>query len=80
MARFAGIALSLATIVLVIIAISVFIAFGGTLFFYALVIVAIVVGMLNTWFISREPPLRQPAQPRSRLAGASGRRQRKQKP
>lgn len=80
MARFAGIALSLATIVLVIIAISVFIAFGGTLFFYVLVIVAIVVGMLNTWFISREPPPSQPAQPRSRLAGASGRRQRKQKP
>ncbi|MCL4411465.1 hypothetical protein M1329_00815 [Candidatus Marsarchaeota archaeon] len=79
MARFTGIALSLATIALVIIAIAVFIAFGGTLLFYALVIAAIVIGMLNTWFISREQSQPRPAPVQATAARSAGARQRKRK-
>ncbi len=53
-ARFIGIALSMATVALVIITIAVFIAFGGTALFYVLVFATIAIGFINTWYISTE--------------------------
>ena len=44
---------SLATIVLVILCIGVFIAYGAHLTFYALVALALVVGFANAWMIAR---------------------------
>ncbi len=52
--RFVGIALSMATVALVIITIAVFIAFGGTALFYVLVFLTIAIGFVNTWYISNE--------------------------
>ena len=45
---------SLATIVLVILCIGVFIAYGAHLDFYAVAAVAVVVGLANTWLIARK--------------------------
>ncbi len=42
------------TIVLAVLAISVFIVFGGSVLFYALMLLAIGVGFYNAWLISKE--------------------------
>lgn len=45
---------SLATIVLVILCIAVFIAYGAHLGFYAIATVTVIVGLANAWLIARK--------------------------
>jgi hypothetical protein len=45
---------SLATIVLVILCIGVFIAYGANLDFYAIAAVTVVIGLANAWLIARQ--------------------------
>ncbi len=56
--NFIGLALSITTVALVIITIAIFITFGGNATFYMFVFAAIVVGFVNTWYISNEEKAR----------------------
>lgn len=46
--------LSLATVILVVIAISVFIYTGGSYIFYIIAIIAFIVGIVNFWLLSTD--------------------------
>ncbi|MCL5115334.1 MAG: hypothetical protein M1528_02270 [Candidatus Marsarchaeota archaeon] len=48
-----SIALSAITVVLFIIAVIVFINYGGSSLFYVIIVIAFVVGLLNAWLISK---------------------------
>lgn len=52
-------AMSALTVVLVIIAIVTFIYSGASLVFYAVVLIALIVGFSNTWLLSRTPRERE---------------------
>jgi len=52
---------SIATIVLVILCIAVFILYGARLAFYALAAIALVVGLANAWLIARGGKEKAPA-------------------
>lgn len=54
----ANLALSALTVVLFVIAIIVFIDYGGSAIFYAVVVLALASGFLNAWLISRDAPER----------------------
>lgn len=52
-------AMSALTVILVIIAIVTFIYSGASLTFYAVVVIALIVGFSNTWLLSRTPRERE---------------------
>ncbi len=51
---------SLATIILVIFCIAVFILYGARLLFYAIVVVTLIIGFANAWLIAKGGRLVQP--------------------
>lgn len=77
--------LSFATLVLIIIAITIFIYTGGSLAFYAVAVVAVIVGFANAFVISRigsenkSEPKRRSTQIRSRRTSRSSTSRRKPK-
>ncbi|MDE1868496.1 MAG: hypothetical protein KGH60_00820 [Candidatus Micrarchaeota archaeon] len=52
-------AMSALTVILVIIAIVTFIYSGASLIFYAVVLIALIVGFSNTWLLSKTPRERE---------------------
>jgi VIT1/CCC1 family predicted Fe2+/Mn2+ transporter len=48
-----NIILSIITVILFVIAIIVFIDYGGNAIFYAIVVLALILGFLNAWLISK---------------------------
>ncbi|EET90333.1 MAG: hypothetical protein LVQ97_03690 [Candidatus Micrarchaeales archaeon] len=69
----ASILLSLATIILAILSISVYIFYGGSAVFYAAAVLTIIFGLANAWSISREEsemPVKAPAPQPMRIASA----------
>ncbi|MCL4411110.1 MAG: hypothetical protein M1559_00105 [Candidatus Marsarchaeota archaeon] len=73
-----SILLSLATIILAILSISVYIFYGGSAVFYAAAILTIISGLANAWSISREEsgvPAAAPAPQPTRIASAKHTRQ-----
>ncbi len=72
-----GLALSVVTIALFIIALILFINYGGSAKFYVVVIAALVIGVLNAWIISKEGRRRsapRAAAPRKRRGARRGSR------
>jgi len=64
---------SLATVVLAILAVFVFIYHGADALFYVTVLVAMVVGFLNAWLITRAAPVASAAKAVSNVAAKAHR-------
>lgn len=70
-----NIALSIITVVLFVIAIVVFIDYGGNAVFYAVVVLAIALGFVNAWLISKSTETKRGApQKMMRASARKGRR------
>ncbi len=68
---------SMMTVILAILAIALYIYSGGTLVFYAVVVIAILVGFYNAWLISRgelQEAKETTPEPRKRKRGARRRK------
>jgi hypothetical protein len=67
---------SILTIVLVILCIAVFIAYGAASLFYAVVVLALIVGFINAWLIAKAGGAGVAPKPKAVVKKAKGRRKR----